>query len=80
MRPLGCSHTYKCLLCFSTYINKGVQLIEASLKGQKSEDDEFRMCWTTPGHLAGMAEDLGFPNDCQQRVRFLWSTFFRMHG
>ncbi|ETW76309.1 hypothetical protein HETIRDRAFT_328004 [Heterobasidion irregulare TC 32-1] len=45
----------------------GVQLVEASLRGQKSEDDEFRMCWTTTGHLASMAADLGFPNDCQQR-------------
>ena len=37
--------------------------------GQKPNDDWYQMCWTTPGRLPGMSGDLGFPNDCQQRVR-----------
>ena len=43
--------------------------------GQKYNDDWYQMCWTTPGQLPGISKDLGFPKDCQQRVRSSLSTF-----
>ena len=43
--------------------------------GQKPNDDWYQMCWTTPGQLPGISKDLGFPKDCQQRVRSSLSTF-----
>ncbi|ETW76243.1 hypothetical protein HETIRDRAFT_163000 [Heterobasidion irregulare TC 32-1] len=48
-------------------VRLGVHGVEAPMWGQKYNDDWYQMCWTTPGHLPGISNDFGFPNDCQQR-------------